>query len=199
MANYSRLAKEKEQDRKELQLLGAKLKRLRKNANLTLASLSATAGCSIGYLSQVERGQVSPTISSFKKIAKTLGVDLMYFFNDSKPMNSYVVRKRERAKLSNPTAKVIYELLKPAGLKGLLEPLLIRFKPGAHSETRTYTHEGEECLVIVKGKLEFYLGAETYLLNEGDSIWYPATIGHGWRNPVNEETLAIRVTTPPSF
>jgi transcriptional regulator with XRE-family HTH domain len=183
----------------ELLILGAKLKDLRKKRNLTLARLSEKAYCSISYLSQVERGQVSPTISSFKKIATALDVNLMYFFNDNDSMNSYVVRRHERHKLINPAAKVVFELLKPTGLGGVLEPLLIRYKPGASSGKNSYTHEGEECLFIIKGKLEFHLGDETYLLEEGDSIWYPATIHHSWKNPANEETLAIRVTTPPSF
>ncbi len=186
-------------DQKEMERLGAKLRDLRDKKGLTLASVSKAAGLSISYLSQLERGQVSPTISAFKKIAIALGVDLMYFFLDSEPTTSFVVRKTKRRRLTNPKAKVIYELLKPTGLSGVLEPLLMRFKPGARSETHSFTHSGEECVFIIKGQLEFYLGGETYLLDEGDSIWYPATIAHGWSNPTKEETVAIRATTPPSF
>jgi len=186
-------------ERRELQILGVMLKDLRTKKKLTLDKISKGARCSIGYLSQLERGKVSPTISAFKKIATALGVDLMYFFNNGSPTTSYVVRKHERQKLTNPTAGVVYELLKPSGVAGVLEPLLIRFKPRAKSETRAYTHRGEECLYILKGTLEFYLNNEAYVLNEGDSIWYPAALSHGWKNTSNEITLAIRVTTPPSF
>jgi quercetin dioxygenase-like cupin family protein len=183
------MGKEKE---KELQRLGMLLKDLRKKKTFTLSMLSERAQCSIGYLSQVERGMISPTISTFKKIATALDVDLMYFFNEESSSTSYVVRKNKRK-------KVVYELLKPAGKTGTLEPLLIRFKPGAKSETKAFTHQGEECLYVLKGKLNFYLNNETYLLNEGDSIWYPAFIGHGWENVLNKTALVIRVTTPPSF
>jgi quercetin dioxygenase-like cupin family protein len=183
----------------ELEILGTKLKNLRRKRNLTLAGLGEKANCSISYLSQVERGQVSPTIFSFKKIATALDVNIMYFFDDSDSMTSYVVRTQERRKLTNPASKVVFELLKPAGLSGALEPLLIRYKPGANSGKHSHTHQGEECLFIIKGKLEYHLGDEAYLLEEGDSIWYPTNIEHRWKNPTKEETLAIRVTTPPSF
>lgn len=183
----------------ELESLGKKLRDLRKKRNFTLATLSEKAKCSMGYLSQVERGQVSPTISSFKKISTALGVDMLYFFEANKPISSYVVRRRQRQKLSNPSAKVVFELLKPPGSSGVLEPLLIRYKPGANSGRNPHTHQGEECIFILEGQLEYHLGDETYFLKQGDSICYPATIEHSWKNPTKSETLAIRVTTPPSF
>jgi len=141
----------------------------------------------------------SPTISAFKKIAGALDVDLMYFFDRSNLRNSYVVRKDQRKTVGNPKTKVVYELLKPAEFSGVLEPLLIKFLPGANSETKAYKHLGEECIYVLEGRLKYYLGKETYDLNEGDSIWYPAIIKHGWENPFNETALVIKVTTPPSF
>ncbi len=183
----------------ELKKLGVNLRRLRETHNLTLAQLGRKAGCSIGYLSQVERGKVSPTISSFKKVAIALDANLLDFFDESKKPSFYLVKEQDREKLSNPSAKVIYELLKPNGTRGILGPLLVRFMPGAHSEKKSYSHSGEEFLFIIKGKLIYYLDNEMYILQKGDSIWYPASIDHGWKNPTNKETIAIRVTTPPSF
>ena len=187
------------ENKKELKRLGELLKNLRKKRHLTLHALSKKCRFSIGYLSRLERGMISPTISAFKTIASVLGVDLMYFFDGGKSNPSYVVRRGQRKTVSNPKAKVIYELLKPAGLEGTLEPLLVKFLPGAQSEKREYTHLGEECLYILKGGLKFYLDGQAYDLKEGDSIWYPSIIKHRWENPYKETTLAIRVTTPPSF
>jgi transcriptional regulator with XRE-family HTH domain len=187
------------ENKKELKRLGALLRDFRKKKNLTLYKLSKQAQFSIGYLSQIERGMTSPTISAFKKIASVLGVNLMYFFDGGNSNTSYVVRHGQRKTISNPKAKVIYELLKPAGFMGILEPLLVRFLPGAKSEKSGYTHLGEECLYILKGGLKFYLDGKAYDLQEGDSIWYPSVVKHRWENPYKEITLAIRVTTPPSF
>ena len=187
------------ENKKELRRLGELLQCLRKKRHLTLHALSKKCRFSIGYLSQVERGMISPSISAFKTIASVLGVDLMYFFDGGNSNTSYVVRHSQRKTISNPKAKVIYELLKPVGFTGTLEPLLVKFLPGAKSEKRGYTHFGEECLYILKGGLKFYLDGKAYDLQEGDSIWYPSIVNHRWENPHKEIALAIRVTTPPSF
>jgi len=47
--------------------------------------------------------------------------------------------------------------------------------------------------------LEMKLGNETYLLNEGDSIYYPTNIPHSWKALNSESIEVIWVVTPPSF
>ena len=84
------------ENKKELKRLGALLRDFRKKKHLTLYKLSKKAQFSIGYLSQIERGMTSPTISAFKKIASVLNVDLMYFFDGGNSNTSYVVRKKRK-------------------------------------------------------------------------------------------------------
>jgi transcriptional regulator with XRE-family HTH domain len=60
--------------------LGQKIQELRQKHNYTLRQLSKKSGCSLGFLSQVERDMVSPTIASLKKISDALDVNLIHFF-----------------------------------------------------------------------------------------------------------------------
>lgn len=68
-----------------------KIRELRQQQGLTLKELSENTNLSVGFLSQVERGTSSLAITSLKKIADSLGVEMSYFFQQEMN-NNYVVK-----------------------------------------------------------------------------------------------------------
>ncbi|WP_415237920.1 helix-turn-helix domain-containing protein, partial [Seleniivibrio woodruffii] len=91
---------------------------------MSLRDLAKVSGCSISFLSQVERNLVSPTVASLRKISEALGVTITSFFDVAKgEKDSVVVRKNERVTLTSKASKVVYESLKPKGANSVLEPL----------------------------------------------------------------------------
>ena len=179
--------------------LGQKIQELRQKHNLTLRQLSKKSGCSLGFLSQVERNLVSPTIASLKKIADALDVNLIHFFDE--PVNSQriIVKKEDRNKLVNPKSKVTYELLRPQFSETDLEALIMKLEPGAFSGNDYHTHEGEEFALVLKGQLEIHVGDDIFILQPGDSALYKSNIPHKWKNPSEEPAEVIWVNHPPSF
>lgn len=179
--------------------IGKKISELRLKKKLTLRHLSKVSGCSLGFLSQVERDLVSPTVSSLKKIADALEVNMMYFFENPNKNQRIVVKKNERNRMVNPKSKVIYELLRPQFSDTELQALYMILEPGAFSGKDAHSHNGEEFVVVMKGRLEITVEGEHFVLDEGDSAVYKSTQPHSWRNGHNGITEALWVNYPPSF
>jgi transcriptional regulator with XRE-family HTH domain len=180
--------------------VGAMLRKLRRQRGLTVESLAATAGISAGLISQLERGIGNPSFSTLFKLAYTLEVPLGAFLTDpADATNRKVVRKEERRRLELPGEALAYELLTP-DLQRDLQVLLARIPPKFENAGQPFRHPGEECLHVLSGRIEIFVGAdERYELAEGDSITYDSNTPHWYRNPADEWAELIGAVTPPSY
>jgi transcriptional regulator with XRE-family HTH domain len=182
---------------------GTKLRNLRKEKGMSLQELSACSGVSAGMISQIERGNADPTMTTLYKICKGLNITLAALIDDEKEQDDVVqfdrrvVRRDLRKTIILPNSKVKYQLLS-SSLKNDIEMLLVELEPN-QQDRKLITHHGEECGFVMQGKLLVILGEEEYLLNEGDSISFKSTIPHRFINPGNEKSISIWAMTPPSF
>lgn len=185
-------------DRPSLQSLGMKFLELRQERGLTLEQLSGKTGVSVGLLSQLERGLGNPSFETLLKISVGLNVPLASFFNGIDRASPLVIRKSERKRLAFPDRAISYELLTP-DLNRDLEMLWIELEPGVETRDSPFSHQGEECGVVLQGVLETHINDECFVLTAGDSIAYQSALPHWYRNAGNETVVAIWVITPPSF
>lgn len=73
--------------------LGARIRELRRGLNLSQEALADRAGLHWTYLSDLERGQQTPTLDVVNRLARALGVTLATFFE---PLDQpYRVRRRK--------------------------------------------------------------------------------------------------------
>lgn len=178
---------------------GKTVKELRLKRNMTLRDMAKLSGCSISFLSQMERDLISPTVASLRKIADALGVTITSFFEESGSADSVVVRKDQRVKLTSKASKVVYESMKPSGANSVLEPLYHILAKGAYSGEDYNVHLGEEFMYVMKGQVELNLDGKIMTLSEGDSALYNSNIPHKWKNIFDGESILIWVNTPPTF
>jgi len=179
--------------------IGTKIKELRKLKKMNISDLADNAELSPGLISQIERNIVTPSIVSLWKIAQSLGVSVGYFFEEEAKINtSPVVKKNSRKRIIASNNNAIYELLS-ADLNRKIEFLYITIKVGDYSSKDFVTHEGEECGLVIKGKLMVKMENEEYILEEGDSIYFDSTIPHRYINVGDEVCESIWAMTPPSF
>ncbi|MEW6662500.1 MAG: helix-turn-helix domain-containing protein [Bacillota bacterium] len=177
--------------------IGKRIKQLREDQGLTLKNVADASNLSVGFLSQVERNITDPSIVSLKKIAEALGVKLKDFF-EKLPEKKVVVRKDERNKLLiGGSSKIVYEILAPA-IDRKMEPILKVVEPKA-SSGEVEGHEGEEFAFILQGTLELWIGNDSYVLEEGDSVYFDASQPHLYKNPGLEKCICVWVVTPPTF
>lgn len=177
--------------------LGEQIKGLRRERNLTLRDLSRQTGLSISFLSQVERGHSSLSISSLHTIAESLGVHLSAFFPPPVPAN-YVTRRRQRRPLRLEGSPIGYASLSGEFPSRTFEPLLVTLPP-KHPAVEPFAHPGEEFGYVLKGTLTMHIDDREYLLGSGDSIHFSSRIRHTWENRGRDPVVAVWVVTPRIF
>lgn len=173
--------------------LGSRIRARRRHLGLTLKAVSERSGLSVPYLSQIERHQATPPVTSVASIARALGVTLTYFVPDDTPHTS-VTRRGAGNVLHLQELPYRVESLAGSGEALQLEPLLICIHPGYASEPNS--HLGEEFLHVLQGELQLTVGTEQYALGPGDSAHHPSTTAHTWANPGATDTLLLWVGTP---
>jgi DNA-binding transcriptional MerR regulator/mannose-6-phosphate isomerase-like protein (cupin superfamily) len=176
------------------QALGTRLRQLRTRKSLSLAEVARAVGVSVGFLSAVERSQMSASVGTLRKLARFYKTKILDFFDPSES-NTRLVRP-ERRKVLEAGPGVRMELL--AWGNTVMEPHLFRIAPEAGSG-ESYTHEGEEFLYVLRGALKISLDDEEYVLKRGDSFYFESATPHRWRNPGCSETWVLWVNTPPTF
>ena len=190
--------------------LGGNLRFIRLQKKMTLQELSRMSKVSKSQLSQIERNVSVPTVVKLQKIAEALDIKFSDLFpengdssSDAYPVNNKqnskrisVVRKGQRKKMVMPWG-ALYEMLCP-DLQHKIEFIYLHYPVGTTAEC-PYTHEGEECGVILEGRFKGTFGSMEVILEPGDSIYYDSTIPHSWETVGNAEVRAIWAITPPSF
>ena len=174
--------------------IGPRLRRLRIKRAVSLAEVAAAAGISIGFLSALERSQMSASVGTLRRLARYYRTNILDFF-DTTELNTRLVRPAKR-KVLDAGPGVRMELL--AWGNKVMEPHLFRIAPDAGSG-ESYSHEGEEFLFVLRGELQIALDGEEYRLKRGDSFYFESATPHHWKNPGRSETWLLWVNTPPTF
>jgi DNA-binding transcriptional MerR regulator/mannose-6-phosphate isomerase-like protein (cupin superfamily) len=173
---------------------GPRLRQLRAKSGLGLAEVASAAGISVGFLSALERSQMSASVGTLSRLARFYRTNILDFFDAAKS-NSRLVRPSGR-KVLEAGPGVSMELL--AWGNTVMEPHLFRIKPKAGSG-ESYAHEGEEFLFVLRGRLKISLAGEEFHLKRGDSFYFESATPHSWLNPGPQETWLLWVNTPPTF
>lgn len=192
--------------------LPKKIRKLRKEQKLTLNNLAVKSGLSSTYLSQIERGLSNPSIGVLKKIADAMNtnlVSLMGFDETEGETKETELQKKDEKKVAvvkNDRRKM---LVYPGGLRKAflltpdlrrkMEVLLTYEEPQQKAEEDWYQHEGEEFGLILEGRYEVTVEDQTYILEEGDSIYFQSQLPHKMRSIGEKTAKTLWVIAPPSF
>lgn len=174
--------------------IGPQLRQLRTRRGLSLAQVAESVGISVGFLSALERSQMSGSVGTLRKLARFYKTNILEFF-EANGASGRQVRPTER-KVLQAGDGVRMELL--AWGNTVMEPHLFRVPPAAGSG-ESYSHEGEEFIYVLRGALTITVDGEQYHLKPGDSFYFESMTPHHWRNPGRKETLLLWVNTPPTF
>ena len=177
--------------------LGNKIRALRQRLDRTLDETAMAAAISKPFLSQVERGQATPSIASLVGIAHALGVSVQYFIDtpseDRSVCRAGDIRFFGFADSVNLFGKLTNRL---AGRE--LEAILVKM-PARQQASEIKTQAGEEFLYVLSGQVSLMLEGTTFDLRAGDTAHYESTVAHGWANTGDEETVLVWVGTPKLF
>lgn len=178
--------------------IGPKLRVMREARRLTLKQLADQVGCTGALLSQIENGVTSPSIATLKKLADTLGVNIVDFFNGEDETEAVVtpVDQRRDVFLKNWNAKV-QQLVRSTKNK-IMQPFYTVVAPGGGSSD-PYNHVGEEFGIVLRGTLTVTVGDKVYPVGPGESFYYSSRLPHRWVNEGKEEVEVVWVVSPPTW
>lgn len=183
-------------------MIGKKIRSVRNEKRMTLNELAQKTGFTASYISQIERELIEPSITALRKICMALDVKLYYFLEDdvSEPT---IVRANKRQKLRLPESSVEYEFVSPLGLKRDINPKIeaieIIIKPKKWSSDDFFSHDADEIIYILEGRLLIATENSEEILNEGDSIYlFPKTL-HKFYNPTDNNVRLLSIITPPIY
>lgn len=163
--------------------IGSVLRRTRQQQHLTIQDVSELADVSRGMLSRIENAQATPSLDALVRISKALGLSLTNLFKDfDAPQGTatYIPKGAGMDVARRGTRRGhTYELLSyDQGPKKHFEPFLITLDD--ESETfPSFQHKGKEFMYMLKGRIEYRHGRQTYLLKPGDAITFDGNIPHG--------------------
>lgn len=180
-------------------LLAGDIRALRKARGLTLAETGLKLGRSVGWVSQVERGLSTPSLSDIRALAELFGVPISLFFSHDVPQESergVVVRAGRRRALGTNESGLVEELLSP-DLGGSFEMVRSVFAPGAELKTEA-RRPTEEAGYVASGLFDIQISGVWHRLGEGDSFRFDGK-PYRWRNPGSEPAVVIWVVSPPVY
>lgn len=169
-------------------IIGAKIKSIRESKQLTTLDVAERAGLSIEQIERIEGNIDFPSLAPLIKIARVLGVRLGTFLDDQSELGPVVCRKKDSSDAnsigftnneSRGRKHMEYHALSQDKSGRHMEPFLIDVYPTAEGvDFVLSTHEGEEFIYVLEGIVEINYGKHTFLLEEGDSIYYDSIVAH---------------------
>lgn len=167
-------------------IIGAKIKGIRESKNLSIEEVAERSGLSTEQITRIENNIDFPSLAPLIKIARVLGVRLGTFLDDQSELGPVVCRKTEHDEssisFSNNATKarkhMEYHSLSKEKSGRHMEPFIIDISSSEGVDFVLSTHEGEEFIYVLAGIVEINYGKDTYILEEGDSIYYDSIVAH---------------------
>jgi transcriptional regulator with XRE-family HTH domain len=181
--------------------VGTTIRRVRRELGLTLRDVGRATGFSISFLSLVERGRSSISLTSLHTLAVALGVDMRVFFpaQPEAVTGAHVTRRAGDTRLPVRGTHT-YRLLGASGFDRALEPLLVTIAPGTtDAPPDDHAHDGEEFAYVLSGAVVFTVDGVENRLEAGDAVHFKATVPHLVRNDETRPAEVLWVLTPRLF
>ena len=178
-------------------LIGRKLKATRLKNDMTIQELAERSQVSSNMISRIERGLTIPSIEILMKLAGAFGMSVNFFVEEASH-GSTVVHTRKG------TGQPIFFFEDKHQItsltQGIRDPSFAVFYDTLEKDCSSgeggMVHTGEEFALVLSGRMEFIIEDENYLLDEGDSLTFKASLPHRWRNLHDGQTLVLWVVSP---
>ena len=178
--------------------IGGDIRALRRSRGWTLTDLAERLERSVGWLSQVERGQSEPALADIRTVAGLFDLPVSFFFSQSPDTAEapYVVRGDSRRTMSDEGKGLVESLLSP-DLGGSFEIVHSVFAAGARCP-EPFVRPTEEAGYVIEGSLTLFIDGERFELNQGDSFRFAGeTVS--WVNEGDVPAVLIWVIAPPVY
>jgi transcriptional regulator with XRE-family HTH domain len=180
-------------------VIGARVKALREASSLSLRDLAERSGVSAPMLSQVERGETSPTLTVAARIAAGLDLRLSQLLRLDESGAVTVVRAAERGGGGNTKRGHRFEVMTAAqpGQRSELSrhSLAPGGATGAPDDPPMHEPGSRETALVEQGSIVLVCDGQHYELLEGDCVTFDADLPHHFENPTEAEAALLAVVS----
>lgn len=184
--------------------IGIKIKEFREFRQISRGDLALKANIDETQLAHIEENGNVPSLGHLIKITRAMGVRMGTFLDDHDNIGPVVTRAgEESASLSFSTKDgasrehLNFFSLAQDKAGRHMEPFLIEIEPTHGSDYKLSSHEGEEFIFVLSGKVEISYGKESYLLAQGDSIYLDSIVSHNVHAAGTENAKILGVVYYP--
>ena len=177
--------------------IGHRMKELRIQYGLTQQELADRAELTKGFISQLERNQNSPSVSTLLDIIQCLGMTPAEFFTDSEP-EQIVFKQSDFFEKIDDEKNSTVEWIVPNAQTNAMEPVRLTLRAGGSSEVYMPL-ECEEFGYVVKGSIKLVYGGKAHTVKSGEAFYFKAGKKHYIQNSGSKDAVIIWISNPPSF
>jgi XRE family transcriptional regulator, regulator of sulfur utilization len=179
--------------------IGARVKALRESSGLSLRDLSERSGVSAPMLSQVERGETSPTLTVAARIAAGLELRLSQLLRLDESGAVTVVRASQRQHGGNKRRGHSFEVLTSSQPGQRAELSRHTLAPGgatgAADDPPMHEPGSRETALVERGSVVLVCDGQRYVLDKGDCVTFDADLPHHFENPTGEDAAFLAVVS----
>lgn len=177
--------------------LGPRIRALREAMALSLRDLAERSGVSAPMLSQVERGETSPTLQIATRIASGLELRLSQLLRLDEEGAVTVVHRAERRQGPVSAGGHAYEILTPPlpGQRAEVSrhTLAPRARTGGVGDPPRHEPGSRETALVERGTAVLHCDGQEYELSDGDCVTFDADLNHHFENPGPEDAVLLAV------
>lgn len=164
--------------------IGQRIRKYMEKRQLTIEDLAARTGLAPDFIRGLQDEDLYPSLGPLVKIARALGVRLGTFLDDQVSQDPLIIREDERRQelsmlrgRNRPVTHRFYSLGR-GKTDRRMEPFFVELLPEKEDDIKLSSHEGEEFIVVQRGRVEVIYGQEIVALGPGDSIYYNSIVPH---------------------
>lgn len=180
------------------QELGLRLRSVRKRAGFSQRALAKAVGVPNSTISLIESGKTNPSVGALRKILEGIPIGLSEFFAFEPEAESDIFYAREELTEIGKGGVSLRQV--GSNLIGRTIMMLEEtYALGADTGRVTYQHDGEECGIVVSGRIEVTVGDERKVLGAGDAYYFDSRRPHRFKQLGPEPCVLISACSPPTF
>lgn len=180
--------------------IGAVVKRARKDQNITLRQVSEATGISVGFLSQFERGICNISIDALAKVAEALSISVEEFFRPDQVESTekYRIMRPHELSPSQISNHAVQYHLNGSDQSAFLPRIhvLLPYADITDQEIASYSHAGEEFVLVLEGVLTLFVEGNKHALYPGDSLYLESGVAHNWLNLGSKVVKVLSINYP---
>jgi transcriptional regulator with XRE-family HTH domain len=155
-------------------MVGAQVRRRRRDRGLTLAEVAERTGLNVGYLSQVENDKASPSLETLAALAEALDVPITWFLLETAPAPR-LVRRAERPERAMPPGGGVMSQVDGGVARDVA---IFEGSIGPGERTGFHAHPGDEHHLVLEGQIRITQGDTVVEAGPGDYVFLDGTLAH---------------------